>query len=112
MPVDDQIVYVRRRNIIVVVEEGEEEVECDHVNADLGEIEQSKEKKETDQNVSINKFCDMEDEKILAAKTFNLKHSAGEVVWDIQSDGEYLEWETMKSKEDTDRYMEIGYRTQ
>ena len=26
LPADDQVVYVRRRNIIVVVEEGEEEV--------------------------------------------------------------------------------------
>ena len=31
-PADDQVVYVRRRNIIVVVEEGEEEVECDNVH--------------------------------------------------------------------------------
>ena len=35
LPAEDQMVYVRRRNIIVVIEEGEEEVECDHVNVDL-----------------------------------------------------------------------------
>ena len=35
LPVDDKMVYVCRRNIIVAIDPGEEEVECDHVNADL-----------------------------------------------------------------------------
>ena len=48
----------------------------------------------------------MEEDKILTAKSFNLKHRTGEIDWDAQADGEYLEWNEMHAtvsawKEDT-----------
>ena len=81
--------YVRRRNIIVVVEEGEGEVECDHVNDDMN-TETSTPKKDNSHQECITKFCALEDEAILTAKTFRLKDNTNRIVWDIQPDGEYL----------------------
>ena len=99
LPADDQMVYVRRRNIIVVIEEGEEEVECDHVNVDLN-TEVCVPKKD-DHNECITKFCDMSDEEIMNARTFTLKNATDEIVWDILPDGESLEWDEIKSDGET-----------
>ena len=64
LPADDQVVYIRRRNIIVVVEEGEEEVDCDHVDDDLN-TETITPKKDNAHQECITKFCALEDEAIL-----------------------------------------------
>ena len=95
LPADDQIVYVRRRNIITVIEEGEEEVECDHENDDLNDEDSSP--KNTEQMDSIKKFCNMSDEEIRRAKIFTLKDGGNEIVWDILADDEYLMWNEINS---------------
>ena len=92
MPADDQMVYVRWKNIIVVVEEGEEEVEFNHVNDNLN-TETSTPKKDNAHQECITKFCALEYEAILTAKTFSLKDNTNKIVWDIQPDREYLEWD-------------------
>ena len=74
LPADDRVVYVRRRNIIVVVKEGEEEVECNHVNDDLN-TKTSTPKKDNVHQECITEFCAMEGEAILTAKTFSLKYN-------------------------------------
>ena len=99
LPAEDQMVYVRRRNIIVVLEEGEEEVECDHVNVDLNEeviVPNKDEHKDC-----ITAFCDMSDEEVMNAMTFTLKDSTTTIVWDILPDGEYIEWDEVKSNGET-----------
>ena len=55
-----------------MVEEGEEEVECDHVNDDLN-TETRTPKKYNAHQECITEFCALEDEAILTAKTFSLK---------------------------------------
>ena len=59
------------------------------MNADLT-IEKPAEKKKTDQQELISAFYAMGDEKIMEAKTFTLKQSAGKMEWNIQVDGEYV----------------------
>ena len=43
----------------------------------------------------------MEDEVILTAKNFALKNSTNEIVWYVQPDGEYLEWDEDEGDEET-----------
>ena len=83
-----------------MVEEGEEEVECDHVNDDLN-TETSTTKKAYNHQECITKFCALDDEAILTAKTFSLKDNTNKIVWYIQPDGEYLEWDDINCDGET-----------
>ena len=83
-----------------MVEEGEEEVECDHVNDDLN-TKTSTQKKDNSHQECITKFCALEDEAILTAKTFSLKDNTNKIFWDIQPDGEYLEWDDINCNGET-----------
>ena len=69
-----------------MVEEGEEEVECNHVNDDLN-TETSTPKKDNAHQEYITKFCALEDEAILTAKKFSLKDNTNKIDWYIQPDG-------------------------
>jgi len=99
LPADDQMVYVRQRNIIVVIEEGEEEVEYNHANVDL-DTKVSVPKKD-EHKKCITKFCDMGDEEIMNAKTFTLKDGTNEIVWNILPDGEYIKWDEIELDDET-----------
>ena len=88
--------YAQHSSIINVFEEGEVEVECDHVSANFI-TEKPLEKKESYQQECITAFYVLEDGMIFAANIFNLKHSTGEIEWYVQSDGEFLEWEESKT---------------
>jgi len=81
-------VFIRRRNIIVVIEPGEEEVECDHINADIN-AEEFTTKKDKHKEC-IAKFCNMGDNEIKDATTFTLKDASNEIVWNILPDGEAM----------------------
>jgi len=71
---DDQVVYACGTNVITVVNEGEEEVDCDHSNTNIDVMEGS-EKKGGTQKVSINKFCVMKNDDVMSAKTFVLEYT-------------------------------------
>ena len=62
-----------------MVEEREEEVECNHVNYDLN-TETSTPKKDNAHQECITKLCALEDEVILTAKTFSLKDNTHKIV--------------------------------
>ena len=93
------MMHARLRNIIAVIEEGEEELECNHINADLNTRESSP-KKDGHQEF-IAEFCDVEDEETLISTTFALKNSINDVVWNILPYGECLKWDDMKYEDKT-----------
>ena len=93
-PVDDQMVHIRRRNIMVVIEEGGEEVKCNHVNVDINTDESDPKKNEYKE--CAQKFCDLSDDEIMKAITFTLKDAANEIVFDILLDGECIELDEIK----------------
>ena len=72
MSTGDHEVYVRRRNIITVLEADEEEVECNHVNAELNTIRDPAKKDVDVHGKSIYVFCAQEDEHIREATKFRL----------------------------------------
>ena len=43
----------------------------------------------------------MGDEEVMNAITFTLKDATNEIVWNILPDGEYLEWDEIKSDGET-----------
>ena len=93
-----------------MIEEGEEEVECDHENADLN-TKESTPKKDAHQDC-ITELCDMDDEEILNAKTFILKDSSNGTDWDILPYGEHLKCDDIKCKGETLKNgIELSYNT-
>ena len=94
---DDQIVYVKRRNIITVVDENEEEKEYDHENNPLEE-EEKEESNNNPQIQSANEFCERDDDDIKNENTFEMKYkdfnTKDEKVleWKILKDNEYINW--------------------
>jgi len=85
---------VCQKNIMVVIEEEEEEVKRDHVDADLN-IYESATKEDALQDY-ITEFCDIDDEKTLNVKTFIMKDNSNEIVRDISLDEEYPKWDNIK----------------
>ena len=54
VPVDDDIAYVRHMGIIVVFEEGEKEVHCNHTNKNSNHAMEAQKNKEDLQQAKIN----------------------------------------------------------
>ena len=100
LPAGNQEVYVCWRNIITVVEIGEEEVEYDHANADLSVIKPSTAKDVEAQAKCINAFCTKEEEDILAATKFKMNYfkeygnpETEFIEQDIVPDTESVDWD-------------------
>ncbi len=97
LPAAFQDVTIKRRILITVVEDGEEEKEHDHVNQlaaeDLAEITQKPAQKELPAKESINKFCSLETDTLSSAKKFDLRWGPGDdevINWKILADGEHI----------------------
>ena len=71
LPTRDQLVYVRRMDIITILEKDDDEVEWDHYNLNLGTIMKCKEKDDLQVKLT-NACCDMYDDKILSATLFKM----------------------------------------
>ena len=89
-----------------VIEEGEQEVECNHANAYLI-TEKSTKKRETDGQEPIASFYAIIEDKTRVVKTSNLKQSTGEMQWDAKVDEKYLEWNGMHANVSAQK-MEIS----
>ena len=115
LPAGNQEVYVRRRNIITVVEIGEEEVECDHSNADLSVIKRSTAKDKEAQAKCINDFCVKEEADILAATKFKMNYfkeygdpETDFIEWDIVPDTESVDWDEVDLTGETEWRKKIA----
>ena len=105
----NQEVYVRRRNIITVVGIGEEEVECDHANADLNVIKPSTTKQVDDQEKCTHVFCAKEEADIIAATKFKMHYfkeygdlDTNFIEWGIVPDIESVDWDEVDLTGETD----------
>jgi hypothetical protein len=96
LPADHQDVFIKRRNLLTVLEEGEEEKHHDHVNQlaeELAEIPQPTTRKEEPAKDSTNKFCALEKELISTTNQFGLKWGRGDddvINWRILADNEHI----------------------
>jgi hypothetical protein len=102
LPAAFQDVTIKRRILITVVEDGEEEKEHDHVNQpaaeDLAEITQKPAQKELPAKESINKFCSLETDTLSSGKKFDLRWGPGDdevINWKILADGENITKDTL-----------------
>jgi hypothetical protein len=97
LPAAFQDVTIKRRILITVVKDGEEEKEHDHVKQlaaeDLAEITQKPAHKELPEKESINKFCFLETDTLSSAKKFDLRCGPGDdevINWKILADNEHI----------------------
>ena len=96
LPAGHQDVTIKRRILITVLEDGEEEKEHDHTNQlaeDLAEIRAPTARKEEPAKESTDKFCALETETIATTKQFGLKWGQGDnevINWKILADDEHI----------------------
>jgi hypothetical protein len=96
LPAGNQDVNVKRRNLITVLEDGEEEKEHDHTNQlaeELAETHPPTAAKEAPAKNSTDKLCALDAETIAAATVFGLKWGQGEdkvVNWKMLGDNEHI----------------------
>ena len=115
LPAGNQEACVRRRNTIAVVSIGEEEVECDHSNADLSVIKRSTAKDKEAQAKCINDFCAKEEADALAATEFKMNYfkECGDpetdfIEWDISLDTESVDWDEVDLAGETEWRKKIA----
>jgi hypothetical protein len=96
LPAGHQDVMIKRRILITVLEDGEEEKEHDHINQlaeELAEIRQPSTRKEEPAKESTSRFCALEKETISTTKRFGLKWGRGDdevIDWKILADDEHI----------------------
>ena len=100
--------HIRRTNIITVIEPGKEEVDCDHVNADLNTVRERTKKEVDVHGKSIDEFCAQKEDGIRKAMPFRLHYQKDNrdpesefINWDIFPDTESVDWDEVNLAEKT-----------
>jgi hypothetical protein len=98
LPAGNQQVTIRRRNIMTVLQENEEEAEYDHRSAVPEECAQiDRARKEDPMKASARLFCGMDRDTIATATKYQMQHGNGEgdvIEWNIVPDDEHVNWPT------------------